>query len=379
MAIQFKRAVKYEAKGRVALVGPAGSGKSYTMLTLARLLAGPEGRIAAIDTEQGSLSKYADLFEFDVCPLKSFSPDNFLDALHQAERDGFAVFCCDSLSHFWMGKDGALEFVDNATKRSQSRDGMAGWKDFRPHERQMVDAMIASPMHIICTMRTKTDYQDVEVNGKKKRIKVGLAPVQRDGLEYEFDLVGLMDDDNTFIVDKTRCPALSGRALPKPKTEDLQVFADWLKGAKPPETVPPTVGPAPTSRPGTQPKTAPPPPDSYPGPEIAGNQLAAYVLNVEAKMTRKEPHKPFTAVKIAGKILGTDLLFCWHTSLAAALENAPGQNCLFEIQESGDYLNLEDVVAIGSQDYRDGQPVSAGRQRDSNQVNPEITDDDIPF
>jgi ABC-type multidrug transport system fused ATPase/permease subunit len=39
VAIQFKKAVKYDARGRVALVGPAGSGKSYTGLKLARLLA----------------------------------------------------------------------------------------------------------------------------------------------------------------------------------------------------------------------------------------------------------------------------------------------------------------------------------------------------
>src|SRR5437016_2786217 len=61
----FTKAVKYNAKGRVALIGPAGGGKSFTALVLARALAGPTGKIAAIDTEHGSLSKYADLFDFD--------------------------------------------------------------------------------------------------------------------------------------------------------------------------------------------------------------------------------------------------------------------------------------------------------------------------
>ena len=35
--------------------------------------------------------------------------------------------------HYWMGKDGALEFVDNATKRSGTRDSWNGWREFTPN------------------------------------------------------------------------------------------------------------------------------------------------------------------------------------------------------------------------------------------------------
>src|SRR5438552_16580554 len=73
----FKKAVKHAAKGRIALVGPAGAGKSYTMLKLARALAGPNGQIPAIDTEHGSLSKYADLVDFEVIDLGRFRPHKF--------------------------------------------------------------------------------------------------------------------------------------------------------------------------------------------------------------------------------------------------------------------------------------------------------------
>lgn len=231
MSLQFKKAVKYGSKGRVALIGPAGAGKSMTMLKLARALAGPSGTIAAVDTEHGSLSKYADQFAFDVIELDVFSPENFIAALDAAEAAKYDVFCCDSLSHFWMGRGGALEFVDMAAKRH--RDQMGGWKDFRPHERAMVDRMIASPCHIVVTMRTKTDYQEVTgSDGKKKRVKVGLAPVQREGLEYEFDLVGYMDEENTLIVDKTRCPDYSQKAFPKPGDKEFAPFVDWLSGAE---------------------------------------------------------------------------------------------------------------------------------------------------
>lgn len=231
MTIQFTKAIKHKAKGRVAIVGPAGGGKSYTALTLAQALAGPGGTIAAVDTEHGSLSKYADLFAFDVIELDTFSPTNFMAALDAAEAAHYDVFIVDSLSHFWMGPGGALEFVDLASKKS--RDQMSGWKEFRPHERAMVDRMIASPCHIIVTMRTKTDYQEVtDSNGKKKRVKVGLAPVQRDGLEYEFDVVGYMDDENNLLIDKSRCPALAGSVLPKPSAQTFAPFVSWLDGVE---------------------------------------------------------------------------------------------------------------------------------------------------
>jgi energy-coupling factor transporter ATP-binding protein EcfA2 len=225
----FAKAVKYDAKGRVALIGPAGSGKSYTALMLARTLAGPKGKIAAIDTEHGSLSKYADIFDFDVMELDSFSPESFVSALHAAEAAGYDVFICDSLTHFWYGKDGAHDFVEMAQKRQ--RDQQAGWKEFRPYERAMVDDMLASPCHVIVTMRTKNAYELQTVNGKEKRVKVGLKPEQRDGMEYEFDLVGYMDEENNFGVDKTRCSDYAQKAFTKPGPKEFEPFVRWLKGS----------------------------------------------------------------------------------------------------------------------------------------------------
>lgn len=233
LAPGFRKAVKFDAKARVAFVGVSGSGKSYTALILARALAGPTGKIAAIDTEHGSLSLYSDIFSFDVDEPDSYSTEYLLEQLDYAEDNGYAVFLVDSLSHFWMGKDGALEFVDAAKRRS--RDGMEGWKAFKPHERQMVDRFLASPCHIIVTMRTKTDYEETIVDGKKKRVKIGLAPVQREGLEYEFTFVGSMDDENNLIVDKTRCSLYSQekmRSVSRPDARYFQPFIDWLAGVK---------------------------------------------------------------------------------------------------------------------------------------------------
>jgi ABC-type oligopeptide transport system ATPase subunit len=236
----FRKAVKRNARARVALIGPAGSGKSLTGLILARALAGPAGTIAAVDTESESLSKYSDEHNFDVDELTSYSPQSFIDALTVAEKARYDVFMCDSFSHFWMGKDGTLEFVDSATARNKAKgnyDGMSGWKDFSPVEREMFARIRSSPCHIILTMRTKTDYEEVtdEKTGKKKRVKIGLAPVQRAGLEYELDLVGYMTDENEFITDKTRCKAFSKQVIREPQAKDFAPFIQWLAGSMLPE------------------------------------------------------------------------------------------------------------------------------------------------
>lgn len=226
MPVQFKAASKQAAKLRMALAGPAGSGKTYSALAVASQLG---TRIAVVDTERGSASKYADLFKFDVLELESFHPDRYVEAIQAADAAGYDVLVVDSLSHAWMGKDGALEQVDRAAKRSQSSNSFAAWREVTPSHNAMVDAILASNLHIIVTMRSKTEYV-LETNdrGKQTPRKVGMAPVQRDGLEYEFDVYGDLDQDNTLIIGKTRCSALAGAVIKKPGEQLAKVLTTWL-------------------------------------------------------------------------------------------------------------------------------------------------------
>lgn len=233
MVLQFRRATKEQAKLRLALVGPAGSGKTYTALNIAQHLG---DRVALVDTEHGSASKYADLFEFDVVELESFHPTQYIEAIHAAEQAGYDVLVIDSLSHAWMGKDGALELVDKAAKRNASVNSFSAWRDVTPLHNQLVEAMIACRCHLVVTMRSKTEYvmDKDEKTGKTTIRKVGLQPVQRDGLEYEFDVVADLDLDNNLIVSKTRCPALSGAVIPKPGKEVADILRGWLNTGEAP-------------------------------------------------------------------------------------------------------------------------------------------------
>lgn len=228
----FNKAVKEESKLRMAIAGPSGSGKTYTALAIASALANGKP-IAVVDTEHGSASKYADLWGFDVANMHApFHPDKFVAALREAEAAGYAVIILDSISHAWSGTGGVLDIVDEAAKRSKSGNTYMAWKEGTPVQNKLIDAIVQSGIHVIATMRSKTEYVLADTgNGKQSPRKVGMAPVQRDQFEYEFDVVLDMDIDNNAIVSKTRCPALTGRVFAKPGADVAGILAGWLHGA----------------------------------------------------------------------------------------------------------------------------------------------------
>lgn len=231
----FKKATKRQIKLRLALVGPTGSGKTYSSLQIASRIG---AKVAVIDTEHGSASKYADLFQFDVCELESFHPQQYINAIAAASQH-YDVLVIDSLSHAWMGKDGALELVDQSAKRSQSKNSFNAWREVTPLHNQLVEALLSCKCHLIVTMRAKTEYvMETDHKGKSVPRKVGLAPIQRDGVEYEFDVVGEMTQDNELIVSKSRCPALSGKVITQPGKQVADTLLGWLNsGEAQPETV----------------------------------------------------------------------------------------------------------------------------------------------
>lgn len=226
MTLQIKKATKSESKLRMALVGPAGSGKTYTALSVGSNLA---KRILVVDTETGSACKYADLFGFDVIELESFEPRNFVEAIRAAEEHNYELLIIDSLSHAWMGKGGILEMHGDAEKRI--KNSFAAWRDVTPEHQRLTEAILQARCHVIATMRAKTDYSmDKDDKGRTQVKTVGLAPVQRDGMEYEFDVVAHLDIENNFIVQKTRCPALSGKIFQRAGAQVAGILEAWLEG-----------------------------------------------------------------------------------------------------------------------------------------------------
>lgn len=102
-------------------------------------------------------------------------------------------------------------------------------------QNKLIDAILGSCLHVIATMRSKTEYVVENVNGKSTPRKVGMAPIQRADVEYEFDVYADMDIENRMIIQKSRCGVLSGQVIEKPDASLADVIQTWLEGEPLPE------------------------------------------------------------------------------------------------------------------------------------------------
>ncbi len=223
----FQKAERKKAKLRLALCAPSGAGKTYSAILIAQ---GLGGKIAMIDTENGSGEMYAHLCDYDVCRVEApFTVKKYVDAIKFAEKAGYSTIIIDSLSHAWSAEGGLLEQVDNAAAASSSKNSYHAWRNVTPEHNRLINAMLQSSCHIIATMRSKTAYDTVKNDrGKLMPVKVGLAPVQRDGLEYEFTVVLNIDaDSHVALSSKDRTGLFDGKAF-KVTAETGEELGRWL-------------------------------------------------------------------------------------------------------------------------------------------------------
>lgn len=219
----FRKAERKKAKLRLAISGPSGSGKTYSALLIAF---GMDGRVAMIDTERGSGELYAHLGDYDVCTLEPpFTPQKYIQAIKEAEAAGYEVLIIDSLSHAWAGQGGMLEIHD--TLAAKSGNSWAAWRQVTPQHNALVEAMLQSKCHIIATLRAKTEYAQVEENGKTVIRRLGLAPVFRDGIEYEFTVFLDLAPNHTATASKDRTGILDGQVFVPDQSLGKKLL-EWL-------------------------------------------------------------------------------------------------------------------------------------------------------
>lgn len=227
--MSFKKAERKQAKLKIAITGPSGAGKTYSALEIAK---GLGKKIALIDTENESASLYADRFEFDTLVIAPpYTIKKYAEAIKMAETAKYDVLIIDSISHAWAGEGGLLakkESLDASGKGSS----YTNWASITKEQEQFKAALLNSQIHLICTMRSKQDYiLEINDKGKSAPKKVGMAPIQRDGMEYEFTTVFDLSMKHEAQASKDRTGLFDGQIfIPTPETG--KQFTDWLAGAK---------------------------------------------------------------------------------------------------------------------------------------------------
>jgi hypothetical protein len=198
MATTFsvRKAQKKQAKLKLATVGPSKSGKTFGALELATgFVEEMGGRILFIDTEYGRGELYADIFDYDYANIEApFEVEKFIDAISFAESEGYTVLVLDSLTHMWTGEGGLLDLQNRIAKRTGN--SYTAWKDVTPLYEDFIDKLSSAKIHLIATMRSKVEHIITEDGGKMQVKKLGMKAVQREGMDYEFDMLFNLDRDS---------------------------------------------------------------------------------------------------------------------------------------------------------------------------------------
>lgn len=237
----FEKVERQKAKARIALAGVSGSGKTVGALLLAYGITEDWNKVAVIDTEHERARFYANredlgIGEFlycSVCP--PYTPDKYIQAVKEGCKrvgsDGVVII--DSLSHAWNGEGGILSIRDTIAKRS-GQNSFTAWNEAGACQNKLIDSILSLDCHTIVTLRVKTEYSlQTDEKGKTKPVKMGLAPVQREDTEYEFDIVlsigrdhmATASKDTTFLDDFNGVITLElGKEL-----------KEWLNEGKEPE------------------------------------------------------------------------------------------------------------------------------------------------
>lgn len=218
--MKLRKACRRNAKIKMGLQGPSGSGKTYSALLIAYGLCSDWSKVAVIDTENCSADLYDHLGSYNTLSIEApFSPDKYINALHECQQAGMEVIIIDSMTHCW---EYLIEY-----HASLQGNSFTNWGKITPLHNELVQNILQSPCHVIATIRTKQDYILVEKNNKQVPEKVGLKSIQRDGLEYDFTLVFDLDMANQATSSKDRTGLFSSRPSNKITVHTGQIIKNW--------------------------------------------------------------------------------------------------------------------------------------------------------
>jgi len=326
---QPRKAQKHSVKLKMAIQGPSGSGKTEGALALAKNFV-PNAKILVVDTENESASLYADRYDFDTIPLSApYTSDRYRKAMQAAVEGGYDVLIVDSLTQQWDGEGGILRRKE-ALDRQPGSNSYTNWSTYTPEHTAFVEFIKQLPIHTICTLRTKQEYVlETNAKGKQQPRKVGMAPIQRDGLEYEFTIVFEVGMSHQATASKNRTNLFADDEPINLTSEDVaSKMREWLANGVTVPAIQPLEAKSETLF-------------RYDAPN-----LTCQPVDAELRKSKGKDPKDFIALKLNGECEGKRLAFCWHKSMFAPLLASIGKTTAVVVELSGDYLNISEVITV---------------------------------
>jgi len=248
--MQLTRATRKKSKLRLNISGPAGSGKTYSALLMAKGLIGSWDKIAVIDTENGSASLYSHLGDFNTIDLQPpYTPERYNEAIDACVSGGIECIIIDSSSHEWSGTGGCIEINEKLAQSKFKGNTWSAWSQTTPRHDSFVNKVLQAPVHIITCTRSK---METVMTDDKKVKKLGMKDIQREGWEYELtvslnidrdthmamaskDRTNLFEGKDPFVITEKTGKAIlkwceTGVEAPKkPEPLSPEFYAEWQK------------------------------------------------------------------------------------------------------------------------------------------------------
>jgi DNA polymerase III delta prime subunit len=221
---RFTKAKAQQARIKMMLYGPPGSGKTFTALLMAEGLAKVRGkRIAMVDTERGSdfyvqpvKQRLVHPEAFDIDALYTRSIADVTDAVKSLSPKEHGVVIIDSISHLW---DAAMEAYTGKKTRVDSIP-MHAWSKIKRPYKDLVSYLIGSPLDVFILARQKNLFDTDDDSGEMKKIGVGARAESDTAYEPQSIYVALVEKDRTGV--------LAGRALKNPGFRTIEPLLPLL-------------------------------------------------------------------------------------------------------------------------------------------------------
>lgn len=243
--INIRKAQREGARLVIGLAGISGSGKTLSALLLAYGLTNGDGeKVGFLDTEnrRGSLYASNDTYDkiksslemneypepFYIGDLDApFSPQRYIDAIHEFEKAGVEVLVIDSVSHEWEGTGGCEEIATLANPNKPQ------WNRAKAEHKRFMNALLQSNMHIIVCIRAREKVKLVKVNGKTEYEPQGIMPVTEKNVMFEMT-ASLMMWDSGKSQQVMKCPEelrdILGREDGYITAQDGLALRQWVQG-----------------------------------------------------------------------------------------------------------------------------------------------------